>query len=112
MKDYDYAELRDLISELEYIIGSECYNANQYRYKLTYKRNGEEKELHGKYRLNVNEATAKQEIDSMYYEFGGNHLHVGRAIVRILDFLEKRYEMDELNFQHLEDGYKMYKEME
>ncbi len=100
----------NLISELEYMIGSECYNPNSYdgwtgveglgyRYPVKYLLE-ESNELHttrGEAKLTCPEA-----IDSMKYVFGSNHLFIGKGIYKILSELEKRYG---INIEKLEAEY-------
>lgn len=98
-------EVIELICELEYEIGKECYNPNSY--------NGWTGEEGCSYRYPVNVHTGKPGerrsvpirskvsrvveertpaiIDSMKYRFGTNHLFVGKGIRNILTALEKRY---------------------
>ena len=35
-----------------------------------------------------------EEIISAYYAFGANQLHIGRAILNLIDYLENRYKLD------------------
>lgn len=113
MKYYDYSQLKDMISDLEYIISKECSNTQyfnkkvgnagkQYRYPVKFNQNGKNYICRGK--VNINEPTAEQEIKSMRYEFGSNHLYIGKAIASILEYMEDRYELD---FYRLEEDYKM-----
>lgn len=106
-----------LIAELEYRIGSCCYNPNSYdgyteeqgcnfRYPLTipseYNLSGESKvrsnlryyfedsALYGCSDFSITEQT----FLNMKYKFGSNHLYVGQGIIRALEYLEKRYAID------------------
>lgn len=113
MQKCDYAMLKDMISDLEYIIASECYNSEyahkkNFRYPVTFEQNGKKYKGKGGYKVKINEATAEQEIRSMEYVFGDNHLCVGNAIVAILDYLQNRY--DTLEFYDLERGCPMLKD--
>lgn len=95
-----------LIAELEYLIGSECYNPNSYdgwndiegcdfRYPVNIPVGD------GKYvktRENINKSPLLDEkditsssIEYMKYKFGANELFIGRGIIQILEFLESRY---------------------
>ena len=105
-----------LICELEYLVGSECYNPNsydgwtgiagkEYRYPV-YALDKEGDEELTKFRGNVgrhaDEFTEKT-IRTMKYKFGSNHLFIGNGILNILDTLEKRYGID---FNDLENNRK------
>ena len=98
-----------LISEIEYRIGNSCYNPNSYdgytgiegksfRYPVYTSKNKQESKHRGKVSLSPNE------VLSLKYKFGSNHLLIGRGIVSVLSFLEKRYGID---FNELEE--KLYK---
>lgn len=105
-----------LISELEYIIGEECYNPNSYdgwndiegcdfRYPVhAIDSEGTSWKVRGKVHtsLNVNDTSSKQTVHSMKYKFGSNELYIGIGIKKLLEFLEERYDID---FNDLEDDY-------
>jgi len=98
-----------VIADIEYLIGSECYNPNSYdgwndiegcdfRYPVNVpNREGEYKKI----RSNINdsilldskEITAKT-IPFIKYRFGSNELFIGKAIINVLNYLEKRYGLD------------------
>lgn len=99
-------QMVSLICDLEYCIGSECYNPNSYdgwtgesgcsfRYPVYYstsKTSGQYKE---RYRIssflsNYDEYIVK----SMKYKFGSNHLFVGLGIKNVLETLEEYYDLD------------------
>lgn len=95
----------DLICELEYIIGSECYNPNSYdgwtleegrsfRYPVTY---DDKEENEHKCRYIVRDID-KNKIKSMRYKFGSNNLFIGSAIMKVLETLEDKYD---INFDEL-----------
>ncbi len=100
-----------LISELEYLIGSECYNPKSYdgwndvegcdfRYPVyinTSDSDNSEKKNWGRAMANKPEY-----IRSMKYKFGANHLFIGRGLINVLRFLENRYGLD---FAELESNY-------
>ena len=113
LKDYDYAELKDLISTLEFLISLECKNKNKYyeshRYPVNITQNGKEEEIEGYKSAVINAADAEREIKSMYYKFGSHRFPVGEIIVIILETLQNRYELD---FGSLEEKRKLSKEME
>ncbi len=108
-------DMLGLISELEYIIGRECYNPNSYdgwndiegckfRYPVhAVDKNGERWKVKGKvHRLETSDEASIRIVRSMKYKFGSNELYIGNAIEKILDFLEERYDLD---FEELEDEY-------
>ena len=91
----------DLICELEYIIGSQCYNPNslngytleegcEFRYPVCYEnKDGVDTKTSYKIR-NID----KSKIDTIRYKFGSNHLYIGEAIIKVLDLLENKYDLD------------------
>ena len=103
--------LANLIFELEYIIGSECYNPNSYdgytgeegrefRYPVYGLYDDNDKEL-TKFRGKVF-GIPYNKINILKYKFGSNHLFIGIGLIHILQFLEKRYN---INFDQLEYEY-------
>ena len=103
-----------VIADMEYLIGSECYNPSSYdgwndiegcafRYPVNVL------DSEGKYRKirsninksfyfddeNINEYT----VNHMKYKFGANEMFVGKGLARTLEYLEERYG---LNFNELE----------
>lgn len=94
-----------LLSELEYKIGSECYNPNSYngytgeegcefRYPVwtaKKKENGEYEE-HKHYGY-ISELQPK-EVETIKYKFGSNHLYIGLGLIKVLEYLEERYSLD------------------
>lgn len=102
----------ELIAELEYIIGSECYNPNSYngylhlkgcffRYPVWCEYNKDEEQVYGKITNNPFKKIYP-DIASVKYKFGSNHLYIGNALVNLLSFLENRYDID---FNQLEKEY-------
>lgn len=91
----------ELICELEYIIGNQCYNPNslngytweeglEFRYPVWYEnKEGDDDRTSGKIR-NID----KSKISSIRYKFGSNHLYIGEAIIKALEFLESKYDLD------------------
>jgi hypothetical protein len=91
----------DLVCELEHIIGSQCYNPNslngytweeglEFRYPVWYE-NKEGKDI----RTNsIIKNLDKSKIVTIRYKFGSNHLYIGEGIVRVLELLEKKYDLD------------------
>ena len=98
-----------LIADLEFIIGSECYNPNSYdgwndiegcdfRYPVNVP-NGEGN--YTKIKMNINHSSLIDEKDItpnaiayMKYKFGSNELFIGQGIIKLLKNLEKRYNID------------------
>lgn len=96
-----------LICELEYLLGSECYNPSsydgwtgiegrEYRYPVYALNDPESNEL-SKFRWNVAKSASsfsERTVRTMKYKFGANHLFVGIGIKKILEALEERYNLD------------------
>ena len=90
-----------LICELESIIGDECYNPNSFdgwtleegcsfRYPVSYE---DKDDMAHKTRYKV-ENMDKNHINSIRYVFGSNNLFIGSAIVKVLERLEQKYDLD------------------
>ena len=107
-----------VISDLENIIGSECYNPNSYD-GWTYEQ-GKEFRYHVnirnkdgdfvKIRSSVAETSLLDKEDltadairNMCYRFGSNEMNIGRGLINALEYLEQRYD---LNFNELEKSRK------
>ena len=89
-----------LISELEYIIGWECYNPNshdgwndtdgcEFRYPVhAIDRDDDEYKVRGKVHnaLKITKAGSKKTIHSMKYKFGSNELYIGLGLEKALAF--------------------------
>ena len=102
-----------LICDLEYLIGSECYNPNaydgwtgvegcSYRYPVYIYPNRQADDpvkVRGNVRCRIPDLSSEL-IPTMKYKFGTNHLFIGNGIVKILSELEKRYGLD---FSELEE---------
>ncbi len=105
-----------MIADIEFLIGSECYNPNtydgwndiegcDYRYPINVpNRDGH----YTKIRLNINETSlissediTPDAVKYMKYKFGTNELFVGLGIIKVLQYLEERYGLD---FDELEQG--------
>ena len=113
-------KMSNVIADLEYLIGSECYNPNSYdgwndvegcefRYPISIRKKSGE---FIKIRHNINTSTLlnKNDITSdslkyMKYKFGSNELFIGLELINILEYLEDRYDLDfnELE-QHLNEN--------
>ena len=98
-----------LVADLEYLIGSECYNPNSYdgwndiegcdyRYPISVPdANGE----YTKIKRNINSSSLintedinDKTIPFIKYKFGSNELYIGRGLFKVLEYLEKRYSID------------------
>ena len=103
-----------VIADIEYLIGSECYNPNSYdgwndiegcdfRYPINVPN------LDGEYIKTRSKITESILIDQrditpetiryMKYRFGSNELMIGIGIIKTLEYLESRYG---INFNELE----------
>lgn len=98
--------IANLIAELEYIIGDSCYNPNSYdgyteeegcefRYPVWVYQN----DSMYKYRGYI-ENLKPEQINTIKYKFGSNHLFIGIGLLQVLNYLEERYD---LNFDELEN---------
>lgn len=95
----------ELICELEQTVGNQCYNPNslngytweegcEFRYPVSYCNvEGDECRTRGKI-----STIDKNGVDTIRYKFGSNHLYIGNALVKILEHLEEKYE---INFAEL-----------
>lgn len=109
-------EIAELICELEYLVGNECYNPNSYDgwtgtegceyrypvYALDQQGAGEAKKFRGNVAKSATEITPAT-VSTMKYKFGTNHLFIGSGISKILEALEERYHID---FNALEEAYR------
>lgn len=98
-----------VIANIEYLIGSECYNPNSYdgwndiegcdfRYPILVPDDrGTFTKIRGQinksYLINENDITPSA-IKYMKYKFGSNELMIGQGIIKTLEFLEQRYGLD------------------
>lgn len=91
----------DLICELEYIIGNQCYNQNslngytleegcEFRYPVYYENNEGDDTRTRSVIKNID----KSKINTIRYKFGSNHLYIGEAIFEVLERLESKYGLD------------------
>lgn len=98
--------IAELICELEYKMGAQTYNPNSYngwtgeegcgfRYPVKYCQNKEDLQNHILSKTRYKIAHIDPEcIGTMKYPFGSNHLYVGDGIVAMLNYLEKKYNID------------------
>lgn len=97
-------EMCKVMLELEELIGSECYNPNSYdgwnniegrkfRYPISIP---DEKGNYTKSRYPSLywEVYTPDMIKYMKYKFGSNELFIGKGLINVLEFLEKRYGID------------------
>ncbi len=101
-----------VISELEYLVGSECYNPHSYdgwndiegcsfRYPVNYP-DGEGGFLKMKNHIKYNgwrfnsdgEYLTEDRIPFMKYKFGANELFIGKGLINVMRYLEQRYDLD------------------
>lgn len=91
----------DLVCKLEYLIGSNCYNPNSYdgwsgeegcsyRYPVYI---NESKDVEVKTRNEIYDADYNN-VYTLKYKFGSNHLYIGEGIIDVLEELESRYKLD------------------
>ena len=113
-------KMAKLICELEYRIGSECFNPNSYdgwtgeegaefRYPVVIRARKDDEVL-TKTRANLAREYPRigcDAIGTMKYVFGSNHLFIGNGIKRLLEELEERYNLD---FNELEEQRRSKKE--
>lgn len=111
-------EMSKIIAELEFLVGSECYNPNSYdgwndiegcdfRYPINLPdQEGRYKKVRG----NLNDSPIVDEsevtpssVTYMKYKFGSNELYIGKGLLNVIEFLEKRYN---ISFNELEDNLK------
>lgn len=94
-----------LISLLEYKVGSNVYNPNSYdgwsgkcgcsfRYPVTFEYMEDDSHYEKKTRWQLGGFLKEENLGSIRYKFGSNHLYIGDALVDVLDLLEKRYDLD------------------
>ena len=103
-----------LICELEYMIGSECYNSHSYdgwngwygcefRYPVYY--GSHDKEGSQRTKRSIADSCPDMPfelVETIKYKFGANELFIGLGLTRVLKMLEKRYGID---FSELEERY-------
>ena len=119
-----------LVCDLEYLIGSRCYNSNSYngwtgdegcdfRYPVWIDIGYTPKKMivddYGFVREDLNKCKIygkaytfhpemrPKDASSLRYKFGSNELFIGAGIIDVLDFLEERYNID---FVELEKNLK------
>ena len=115
----------EMFADLEYCIGSNCTNVHtynfdldisgiDYRYPISLPVIGynSEYELKVITRRSINDNSPydpfghsernPKSLKYMRYRFGSNELYIGLGLKKVLDYLEKRYDLD---FNALEDQY-------
>lgn len=93
-----------LLEELEYIVGSECYNGNiqnwgpggefygegrSFRYPLTFVDDDGAKR---KFRYQAS-GVSSESLERCYYGFGANQLYIIRALDKVLKHLEEKHDL-------------------
>ena len=111
-------DIINMIADIEYLIGSECYNPNSYdgwndiegcdfRYPISFPNDeGEYRKTRGK----INDtffthyvSLTPETVPYMKYKFGSNELFIGKGIIKMLEYMEDRYNLD---FEELEKSLK------
>lgn len=105
----------ELIEQLEYIVSQNFYNKHTRNYDGTEGRtyrypahmdNPNDHYAEYIYRGYISSADQKS-IGTLRYEVGANELYIGDALNQVLDFLERRYDIDfddlELDYQYNND---------
>lgn len=97
---------REVLVQLESILGNECYNASiqnygpggireadgrGFRYPLTVRLNDEDKEKIRNH--SVPDSIPEKALRSGYYSFGANQLDVMTALEKMLRHLEKHHDL-------------------
>jgi hypothetical protein len=106
MNDSKIEEMRDFITKIERIIGGEFHsNPNEYKiffedkkgwkYPLNYK----DKEFKKQKETHIIDAMTIDDIVVSYYTLGSNHLYIGKAIIKLMEHLEERYNIDLLELE-------------
>ncbi len=94
-----------LICNLERLIGAQCYNPNsfdgwtleegrEFRYPITYT---DKDGVARKSRFTLQDLD-KKSVGTMHYKFGSNNLFIGIGLQKVLEYLEKNYD---LNFDEI-----------
>ena len=113
------AKMCKVLADMEYFIGSECYNPNSYdgwndiegcefRYPINVPINGEDNytkirgKITGHWSLEGKSLTPEM-VKYMKYKFGSNELYVGLGLIHIMEYLEERYGLD---FNEMEKKHK------
>jgi hypothetical protein len=101
-----------LICELEQIIGYQTYNGfsenhgargiylysgQSFRYPLTYFI--EDKKQKTKFKMSSE--LKNEEVMKSYYAFGANQLHIMMGLMKILNYLEKNYDLKIEDFEEV-----------
>lgn len=106
-------DIVELVTELEYQIGKECFNIKS----TTQRGNLTIQGKHFRYPVHYYDPTLNAEWDtkseirnidadslsSIKYKFGANYLNIGQGIINVLSMLESRYGID---FNELEEKRK------
>lgn len=90
-----------LISELEYLVGHQCFNPNSYngyngdegctfRYPISYTNKNN---IDRKTKLKISDAN-EDSVKTMCYKFGSNQLYIGDALIKVLKYIEEQCGID------------------
>lgn len=104
-------KIAGLISQLEAIVGGNCYNGSSYngwtreygssfRYPVKYVTGEKDNHTWEKTRNQIDETPLA--VETATYQFGANELFIGKALVDVLKDLERRYGLD---FNKMENQY-------
>ena len=104
--------IANLIYELEYLIGDQCHIktyknyytgeiGKEFRYPVSYLPYPGA-DTTKKTREYVQSYVGYEQVRTLHYQFGSNLLYIGTGLTEILEFLEKRYN---INFNELENEY-------
>jgi len=105
INDSKIEEMRNLIIQIEEIIGGQCYNSNIQNYAgggilesegrwFKYPLNYRDKDHQKQKTYCISNSMSINEIRTSYYAFGANHLGIGSAIIKLMKHLEERYNID------------------
>lgn len=108
------ADTLKLALRIESIIGNSCHNPNSYdgrtgewgksfRYPIMIPVEREDGTYWEKSWYTLSEYATPENFKSACYKFGSNELGIGKAILKVLDEIEKRYGLD---FNQLEESRK------
>lgn len=101
-----YYRIEKLMSILELIVGRNFENRQDrgnfyFRYPVTFEKDGKQYKTLEDGRM---PDISLEMLDSVQYVIGANSLHIGRALLDVLKFLEYRY-IGDLDFSELERKY-------
>jgi hypothetical protein len=95
--------LKNLLIELESIVGNECsneysrwgswnYSGSSFRYPLTIIKDNDNPSEYDDYKVRtVSSNTPIEELITGHYKFGANHLDIYKALVKVVNHLQDNY---------------------